>query len=76
MNDFQIISEGKQTTTSLDLPGQSRDGPNNNKIYLEDEDEEFTNKLRQVISHEDMKDADNYSGKEIGIEDPYLNMDL
>ena len=23
-----------------------------------------------------MKDADDYSGKEIGIEDPYLNMEL
>ena len=43
---------------------------------MEDEEEEFTNEFRRLISHGEMKDADNYSGKEIGIEDPYLNMEL
>ena len=76
MNDFKITLEGKWTTMLLDLLGQSRDGPKKNVLSLEDEDEEFMNKFRRVIIHEKMKDADDYFGKGIGIEDPYLNMEL
>ena len=34
-----------------------------NVISLDDEDEEFTNKFRQAINNEEMKDADDCSGK-------------
>ena len=47
-----------------------------NVLYLEDEDEGFTNELKRVISHKDMKDTDDYNKDEIGIKDPYLNMEL
>ena len=76
MNDFQITLEEKWTTMSSDLSGKSRDRPKKNVLSLEDEEEEFTNKFRRLISHGEMKDADDYSGKEIGIEYPYLNMEL
>ena len=34
------------------------------------------NELKRVISLEDMKDTDDYNKDKIGIEDPYLNMEL
>ena len=43
---------------------------------MEDEDEEFVTEFKRVINHEDVKDADDDNSNEIGIEDPYLNMEL
>ena len=33
-------------------------------------------KFKRVIDHEDVKDADDDNSNEIGIEKPYLNMEL
>ena len=76
MNEFQVKLEGRWTTMPSYISGKTRDGPMRNVLILEDEDEEFTNELKKAISHEDMKYANDYNKDEIGIEDPYLNMEL
>ena len=63
MNDLQITLEGKCTTTSSDLLGQPQDRPTENVLSLDDEDKEITNEFRRVISHEEMKGADDFYGK-------------
>ena len=59
MNDLQITLEGKWTNTSSDLLEQYIDGPKKNEPSLEDEGKEFTNELRRVIIHEEIKYADD-----------------
>ena len=76
MNDFQIKLEGKWTTTSSDISGNSQDVPRNNVLSLENEDKYFVTEFKRVIDHEDVKDDVDYNRNEIGIEDPYLNMEL
>ena len=70
MNDFQIKSGEKWTTTSSDILGQSRDGPRNNVLSLEDEYEDFVTKFKRVIDHKDIKDSDDDNKNKIGIKDP------
>ena len=76
MNIFQIKLEEKWTTTLSDILGQSQDGPRKNVVYLEDEDEEFVPEFKRAIDNKYVKDADDDNSNEIGIEDPYLNMEL
>ena len=59
MKDLQITLEGKWTNTSSDLLEQYIDGPKNNVPSLEDEGKEFTNELRRVIIHEEIKHSDD-----------------
>ena len=56
--------------TSSEISGQSRDGPRKNAVSLKYEDKEFVNKFKQVINHEDVKDAEDDSINEIGIGEP------
>ena len=74
MSDLLIKLEGKWTTTLSDILVQSRDGPKKNVLSLEDEDEEFVTKFKQVIDHKDVKYADDDNSNKIGIKDPYFNM--
>ena len=43
-------------------------------LSLEDDYKYFVTDFKQVIDHEDVKEADDDHRNDIGIEDPYLNM--
>ena len=75
MNHFQDNLEQKWTTSSLDLSATLHDKPKEKMLSLENEDEEFISKHKRVTSSNDVADMEDHTNEEIGIKDPYLNME-
>ena len=60
---------GEQVNIPPDVDGSTL-------LSLEDEDEEFLSEFRMVIDNKNVADAEDVSTDELGIEDPYLGMQL
>lgn len=76
MTNFDTKLETKWTTTSSDISDTIHDKPNLNVLSLEREDEEFVNEYKRVIDSKDVADIEDYTNEEVGIKDPYINMEL
>jgi hypothetical protein len=75
MNDFQKQVEGKWAADGTELTFKD-DKPQEFILSLENEDEEFIEEYKRVITDKDLKDAEDVTSKELGIPDPYLDMEL
>jgi hypothetical protein len=77
MTIFDDELEAKFRTSSSDISNSTRDIPQDLLLDLDGEDQEFIQEFNRVIDnseiphHDDMKDDG-----EVGIQDPYLNMEL
>jgi hypothetical protein len=77
MTTFDDELEAKFLTSSSDVSNSTRDIPQNLLLDLDGEDPEFIQEFNRVIDdnefphHDDIKDDG-----EVGIQDPYLNMEL
>ena len=45
-------------------------------LSLEDKDEEFIEEYKRVITNKDISDAEDITSTELGVPDPYLDMEL
>jgi len=66
----------KWTTTTSNVIHEIKGIHSNQLLSLEDEDEQFMKEFSRVINNQDIKDIDDLTTQEIGIQDPYLGMEL
>ena len=79
MNDFQQGLEGKWQVESVNVSDRAiQDVPSSMLLSLENEDDEFLDKLNRVIKDSDLAEAEDEQVKpsEYGVEDSYLDMEL
>ena len=76
MNDFQTKLERIWNAASADLSSELHveDVPRDLILSLEDEDEDFIEEYKKVITSKDVKDIEDYT--EYNNDDPYVSMEL
>jgi hypothetical protein len=77
MTTFDDELEAKFRTSSSDISNSTRDIPQDLLLDLDGEDQEFIQEFNRVIDNSEIPHHDDTKDDgEVGIQDPYLNMEL